>query len=81
MKLYVIGLGPGDEELVTIKASKALMRCRTIFIPYSTGTNRSLAENIVKKSTPTNATSHLKLPLRYQKIYFQIKNYRLFGIA
>ena len=55
MKLYVIGLGPGDEELVTIKASKALMRGRTIFIPYSTGTNRSLAENIVKKYAPTNA--------------------------
>jgi len=55
MKLYVIGLGPGDEELITLKAIKILSNVRTIFIPYSTGTNRSLAENIVKKYTGNNS--------------------------
>ncbi|TRM89379.1 cobalt-factor II C(20)-methyltransferase [Sulfolobus sp. C3] len=47
-KLYVIGLGPGDNELITVKAMKALSDVKTVFIPYSTGTNRSLAETIVK---------------------------------
>ncbi len=47
-KLYVIGLGPGDNELITVKAMKVLSNVNTVFIPYSTGTNRSLAESIVK---------------------------------
>jgi len=55
MKLYVVGLGPGDEELITIRGAKILKEVRTIFIPYSTGTNRSLAENIVKKYAKSNS--------------------------
>jgi precorrin-2/cobalt-factor-2 C20-methyltransferase len=33
MKLYVIGLGPGDPELVTVKAKKIIENCRLIFVP------------------------------------------------
>ncbi|WP_338603739.1 cobalt-factor II C(20)-methyltransferase [Sulfolobus tengchongensis] len=49
MKLYVIGLGPGDENLITVRGAEILKKVKIIFIPYSTGTNRSLAENIVRK--------------------------------
>ncbi|WP_252901483.1 cobalt-factor II C(20)-methyltransferase [Vulcanisaeta sp. JCM 14467] len=55
MRLYVVGLGPGDEELVTVRAVKVLGRSRVIFIPYSTGTNRSLAEGIVRRYAPGDA--------------------------
>ena len=33
MKLYVIGIGPGDPELVTVKAKKIIENCRLIFVP------------------------------------------------
>lgn len=46
--LYVIGLGPGDPELVTVKATKALSRSEVIYVPYSTGTNRSLALSVIQ---------------------------------
>lgn len=46
---------PGDEELVTVRAVKVLGRSRVIFIPYSTGTNRSLAEGIVRRYAPGDA--------------------------
>lgn len=49
MKLYVVGLGPGDPELITIKALRALQLSKVIYVPYSTGTNRSLALSIVEK--------------------------------
>jgi precorrin-2/cobalt-factor-2 C20-methyltransferase len=47
VKLYVLGLGPGDPELVTVKASKILGKVSLVFVPYSTGTNRSLVMEVV----------------------------------
>lgn len=47
--IYVIGLGPGDPELITVKAQRILSEAEVIFVPYSTGTNRSLALEIVEK--------------------------------
>ncbi len=35
--LHAIGLGPGDPELVTIKARKLLMRSSVIFVPTARG--------------------------------------------
>jgi|ECHnycMinimDraft_1075156.scaffolds.fasta_scaffold00103_15 precorrin-2/cobalt-factor-2 C20-methyltransferase len=49
MKLYVLGLGPGDPELISVKASKVLSTIDLLFIPYSLGTRRSLAMEIVNK--------------------------------
>lgn len=46
-ELYVIGLGPGDPELVTVKASKILSSSKVVFVPYSTTTNRSLALAVI----------------------------------
>jgi len=55
MKFYVVGLGPGDPELVSVKASRILSEADVIFIPYSTGTNRSLAINIVNYYRNSNS--------------------------
>ncbi len=49
--IYVLGLGPGDPELITLKAMKILSEAEVVFVPYSTGTNRSLALRIVEKFT------------------------------
>ena len=51
-KLYMVSLGPGDPELVTIKALKALKNCGAICIPTksSDGTfTRSITFKIVKR--------------------------------
>jgi len=47
--LRVIGLGPGDPELVTIKAAKALQRADVVFVPKSTSSEASLAKRIVDR--------------------------------
>ena len=55
MKLYVIGIGPGDPELVTVKAKKIIENCRLIFVPS------------MKAIFPVEPISPLFL---YFKIYF-----------
>ena len=48
MKLYCIGVGPGDPELLTLKAYKLLKECDTIFCPTSRKGKESIALSIVK---------------------------------
>ncbi len=45
--LYGIGVGPGDPELLTIKAKRILEEVNVLFIPRSRLENRSLALSIV----------------------------------
>jgi precorrin-2/cobalt-factor-2 C20-methyltransferase len=47
--LYGIGVGPGDPDLVTVKAVEALNRVHVIFAACSTKNHYSLAYNIVRK--------------------------------
>ncbi|HOA83162.1 MAG TPA: precorrin-2 C(20)-methyltransferase [Thermodesulfovibrio thiophilus] len=48
MKLYVVGIGPGDPELITLKAKKTLESVNTIFCPK--GGKDSIALSIVEKT-------------------------------
>lgn len=48
MIIYGIGLGPGDPELVTVKAVKALEKSDIVIVPQSDKTGRSIAGDIVK---------------------------------
>ncbi|MDY6878939.1 MAG: precorrin-2 C(20)-methyltransferase [Desulfatiglans sp.] len=54
--LYGIGTGPGDPELLTLKAVKILSRVDVVFAASSTGNDHSLAVNIgaeyLKKDAP-----------------------------
>ena len=52
IKLSMVSLGPGDPELVTIKALKALKNCGAICIPTKSPDNsfkRSITHKIVKR--------------------------------
>ncbi len=49
MKLSVVGLGPGDPELLTLKAVKRIEESKTVFVPYSSNTGRSLAMDVIKE--------------------------------
>ncbi|MBF0398458.1 MAG: precorrin-2 C(20)-methyltransferase [Desulfobacterales bacterium] len=54
--LYGIGVGPGDPELVTVKASKILACVDIVFAAASTKNNYSLAVNIAKAYIPEKTT-------------------------
>lgn len=48
MKLKGIGLGPGDPELLTVKAVKILEDADIVIVPQSDKTGRSIAKDIVE---------------------------------
>lgn len=49
-KLYVIGVGPGDPELLTLKAVRILKEVRCICVPKGREEGSSLALSIVEKA-------------------------------
>ena len=47
-KLYGIGVGPGDTELLTLKAARILKSVPVVFTPKSSKEKESIALSIVK---------------------------------
>ncbi len=64
MRLIAVGLGPGDPELVTVKAAKVLSEARTVVVPYSSNRTASLAEGIVRKYSSKARIVTVRLPMR-----------------
>jgi precorrin-2/cobalt-factor-2 C20-methyltransferase len=60
--LYGIGVGPGDPDLITLKAANILKRVSVVFAAASTKNDHSLAEKIV--------TPHLKETVPIVRIKF-----------
>ena len=48
--LYVIGIGPGDPELLTLKAARILGQVGVICVPRGKEEGASLALSIVRKA-------------------------------
>lgn len=66
--LYGIGVGPGDPELITIKASKILNKVDVIFAAASTKNSYSLAVSIAKPHIPeTTSVKMLSFPMTNDK--------------
>jgi precorrin-2/cobalt-factor-2 C20-methyltransferase len=61
--LYGIGVGPGDPELITLKALKVLERIPHIFASCSTKNCYSLALNIVRCHLNGAGIEHLPFPM------------------
>jgi len=61
--LYGIGVGPGDPELVTLKAVKVLQRVPHIFASSSTKNSYSIALNIVRPHLNGAGIEHLPFPM------------------
>ncbi len=53
--LYGIGLGPGDPELLTLKAVWLLGSCRTIYVPTSRFSKEAYVEETVKRHAAEGA--------------------------
>jgi len=56
--LYSIGIGPGDPELLTIKASKILSRTRHVFVPKARTARESIALTIAGAYITEEAEMH-----------------------
>lgn len=48
MKIYGIGLGPGDPELLTLKAVRIMNEVDVVIVPQSDKTGKSMAQGIIK---------------------------------
>ena len=55
MKLYGVGVGPGDSELLTLKAVRVLNKVKAIFVASSSKNDYSLALEVVKNHLNDNA--------------------------
>lgn len=51
-RFYIIGVGPGDPELMTIKAARLLGRCPVWFVPKASRNGESTALGILSKLVP-----------------------------
>jgi precorrin-2/cobalt-factor-2 C20-methyltransferase len=66
--LYGIGVGPGDPDLITLKAAKILGRVKTVFAAASTKNHHSLAVNIARQHIPPGtAVIMLRFPMTRDK--------------
>lgn len=61
--LYGIGVGPGDPDLITLKALKVLRRVPHIFAACSTKNSYSLALGIVRSHLNGAGIEHLPFPM------------------
>jgi precorrin-2/cobalt-factor-2 C20-methyltransferase len=77
IKLSMVSLGPGDHELVTIKALKALQNCGAICIPtksHDHSFNRSITHKIISKLMDEYGFSKPILPI-YSPMNFKKKDW------
>ena len=67
-KLYIMGVGPGDPKLLTIKAYEILQKADVVAIPYSKHDKDSVAFNIVKEYVPPHCQIlSLLLPMTHNQ--------------
>ncbi len=65
---YGIGVGPGDPDLITLKAVKILSQVDIVYAAASTKNNHSLAVNIAEQHIPEHtAVKMLRFPMTRDK--------------
>lgn len=60
-KLYGIGIGPGDKELITLKAYNLIRNCRYVFLPANKG--ESLAGRIASEYIADKEVLEIDFPM------------------
>jgi precorrin-2/cobalt-factor-2 C20-methyltransferase len=67
--LYIVGTGPGDPELLTIKAVNALNRCQVLVTPKGSPNGNSTALSIVRQAIDTSAKEVVEMYFPMKKIH------------
>jgi precorrin-2/cobalt-factor-2 C20-methyltransferase len=62
-RLYGVGVGPGDPELLTLKAQRVLAHVPVVFIPQKSEENGSIAESIIIDQVPHVASKCIGIVL------------------
>ena len=57
-KLYGIGIGPGDPELITVKGARIISKCEHVFVPKAKVQTKSLALKISQSYIDKDAHVH-----------------------
>ena len=66
--LYGLGVGPGDPELITLKAARVLNSVDVVFAAASTKNSYSLAVSIAKPHIPDlTPVKMLRFPMTHEK--------------
>jgi precorrin-2/cobalt-factor-2 C20-methyltransferase len=65
--LYGIGVGPGDPDLITVKALNILKQVPHIFAAASSKNEYSLAQNVVLRHLPDAQVEQLSFPMTKDK--------------
>ncbi len=64
-KFYGVGVGPGDPELLTIKAVKILKSADIIYVPTKTEKDKSFAYSIISEYVENSIIKPAKFPMSY----------------
>jgi len=77
MKLFGVGVGPGDPELLTLKAYKIIKESDVVIVPFS---SKKITYNIVKDLIVNKEIIKFDLPIRkgeeaYKKLVGDIQSY------
>ncbi len=67
-QFYVIGVGPGDPELMTLKAARLLEKCPVWFVPKAHRNGESTALSILAGSVATDGKEIMELHFPMKKI-------------
>lgn len=62
--IYVIGIGPGDPELLTLKAARLLREADVIYVPQSNNQCRSVADGIIAPHANKSKLRHVVISMR-----------------
>ncbi|MFV0436747.1 MAG: precorrin-2 C(20)-methyltransferase [Desulfopila sp.] len=68
--LYIIGTGPGDPELLTVKALKAIEHCPVVIAPKASKNGRSTALSIIEQAVDLSGK-------QVHEVYFPMKKIKL----
>lgn len=61
-RFYAVGIGPGDPELLTVKAIKAIRECQVVAVPVSGG-DENVALKIAGKYIDDNKLLYCDMPM------------------